>query len=124
MKIVCERYDGKIPDTKEELLAFPGVGNYTASAVLCFAFDKKVEIVDANVVRLYSRLFNIPKKILNKKARKMLPKRKAKSYNESILDFSAAVCKKQPNCEYCVLRNDCDYVKKRNYGFASDKKAS
>ena len=86
--------------------------------------DKKIEIVDANIIRLYSRLFNIPKKMVNKRAKKMLPKRKAKSYNEALLDFSALVCKKQPNCEYCVLRNDCDYFKNRHYDFASAKKAS
>jgi len=124
MKIVCESYDGKIPDRIEELLALPGVGEYTASAVLCFAFDREIEIIDANVVRLYSRLFSIPEKLVNKKARKILPKKKAKSYNEAILDFSALVCKKQPNCEYCVLRNDCDYTKNGNYSIASDRKAS
>lgn len=109
MKIVCKKYNGMIPDSKELLKELPGIGEYTASAILCFAFGKDIEIVDANVIRLYTRLFGIKTADVYRKAKKMIPDKASRYYNESILDFSSKLCKKNPKCFICILSQFCAY---------------
>jgi len=115
MKIVCQKYGGKIPDTFEDLISLPGVGEYTASALLCFGFGHDVPIVDANVVRVLTRIFNLKEKrrmdsiILKKIARRLVPENRALEYNEALLDFAASICKKHPSCGKCPLVRLCDY---------------
>jgi A/G-specific adenine glycosylase len=58
-KVVVESYNGKIPCNKEELLMLPGVGDYTAGAVLSFAFNKPEPIVDTNVARVIVRVCGV-----------------------------------------------------------------
>jgi A/G-specific adenine glycosylase len=112
-----ENHDGIVPDNREQLLAIPYVGSYAAHAVLCFAFNQKIEIVDANVLRLFSRYYNIE---LNRDARrapvsweiarKLLPRerKKAKPHNYGLLDFTAQICKVgRPRCEICPLNKIC-----------------
>jgi A/G-specific adenine glycosylase len=54
---IMERHQGVFPDTFEEVAALPGVGRYTAGAVLCFAFGKRAPILDTNVQRVLERIF-------------------------------------------------------------------
>jgi len=115
MKVVCELYGGRIPDSKENLKRLPGVGEYTSSAVLCFAFGRSSEIIDANVERVYKRIFglynSVPNKEIRMKARSMVPNNScAKSYNEALLDFSAIICRHKPNCRKCPIHTMCDYM--------------
>ena len=117
MKEVCEKYDCTIPDKEKELIKFPGVGLYTARAILCFGFGKGVSIVDVNVARVLLRVFGV----LERKRRptedvelwsfatSLLPKKQAVSYNEALLDFAILVCKKRPLCNTCPLSHVCDY---------------
>lgn len=109
MKIVCENYDAMIPDSKELLKKLPGIGEYTASAILCFAFKKEVEIVDANIIRIYARIYNMSKKEIFNQAKKLLPKNNVFQYNEALLDFAALICKKNPLCNNCFLNAYCYY---------------
>ena len=103
MKIIVEKHDGKIPSNKNELLQLPGIGEYTSSAILCFAFNQKVEIMDSNVLRIFTCYYGIPKNKIKNKARSILPLYNWKNYNEALLDFSAVVCKKKHYCEKCPL---------------------
>lgn len=116
--LVCH-HNGIIPEDREQLLAIPYVGLYAAHAVLCFAFDWRIEIVDANVIRLFNRYYGMQ---LNKDARRappsweiarsLLPREriKAKSHNYGILDFTAQICKPvKPLCEICPLLKQCCY---------------
>lgn len=107
MKIVCEEYEGEIPHTKELLLKLPGIGEYTASAILCFAFKQDIEIVDANVTRFYTRLYGVDNKIVKLKARSMVPDENGVQYNEALLDFSSLICKKRPLCGICTFKDYC-----------------
>ena len=117
MKEVRDRYNGKIPDQEDELVKLPGVGPYTARAILCFGFGKDVSIVDVNVARVLSRVFQgsdivgrpSEDKVLWSFAAKIVPKGIGVQYNESLLDFAAIVCKKGPLCHECPLRNLCSY---------------
>jgi len=117
MKIICQKYEGEVPNKLEDLISLPGVGNYTAAAVLCFGFGRGVPIVDANVVRVLTRIFGLQEtqrtgsNTLKEIARRLLPKGQAVAYNEALLDFAAVVCKKRPLCGACPLTNLCDYYR-------------
>ncbi|MEM2047067.1 MAG: hypothetical protein QXZ06_04225 [Candidatus Jordarchaeales archaeon] len=117
MKIVYQKYGGKIPDTLGDLASLPGVGEYTASAVLCFGFGRNVPIVDANVVRVLTRMFGLPESrrtgsaAVKDVAHRLLPEGQAVEYNEALLDFAAIVCKKNPLCCECTLARFCHFLK-------------
>lgn len=116
MNEICVKYDCEIPNQESELTELPGVGLYTARAVMCFGFDKNVAIVDVNVARVLSRVFGITQvkrpsenSELWRFAETLLPKECTKLYNEALLDFSALICKKGPLCKLCSVRDYCNY---------------
>jgi len=117
MKIVYQKYGGRIPNKIEDLLLLPGIGEYTASAILCFGFGQSISIVDANVVRILTRIFGLLEThkarsvAIKKIAREMLPKTQTVDYNEAILDFAALICKKHPLCDQCPMTGLCDYYR-------------
>lgn len=119
MTEVCVRYECRIPDNEEELLQLPGVGKYTARAVLVFAYKKDLAIVDVNVARVLHRVFGglgeEKRPSENKKlwsfADELIPKTFGISYNEGLLDFAALVCKKAPLCSICPMTRLCKYYR-------------
>jgi A/G-specific adenine glycosylase len=117
-KMICQEHGGKVPNKLDDLTQLPGVGPYTASAVLCFGFGQDVPIVDANVVRVVTRIFGLsgtPKaqnSAIDGIAQKLVPKNRAVTYNEALLDFAATVCKKNPLCVVCPLTRSCAYCRK------------
>lgn len=109
---------GKVPCQRDQLLNLKGLGEYVSFAVMCFAFNKKVPIVDNNIVRLFERIFGYvsSKKrprddaSLWKLAESLLPKRNIENYNYALLDFGALQCTaKNPQHAKCPLRNICKY---------------
>ena len=72
-KIICQKHKGKIPSNYNELIMLPGVGDYTAKAILAIAFDKSFLGIDGNIKRLVSRIFllNSGKNFLNKLKKKV-----------------------------------------------------
>jgi len=109
MKIISANHTSEIPTTKGELMSLPGIGEYTASAILCFAFKKNVHIVDVNISRFYSRFFGIPRKEVPEKAKSIMPSENGKNYNEALLDYSSTICKKNPFCHKCIMKKECIY---------------
>lgn len=116
--VVCvEQYDGKMPDTKRELEKLPGIGAYTAGAIASIAFDENVSAVDGNVIRVFSRLYNITGDVKKTSVRKeienlvdaSLPGSKYISdYNQALMELGALVCiPKNPRCEICPVKNHC-----------------
>jgi A/G-specific adenine glycosylase len=116
---LVENHAGNVPGNREQLLVIPYVGLYATHAVLCFAFNRRIEIVDANVIRLFNRYYGMQ---LNKDARRapasweiareLLPREriKAKAHNYGLLDFTAQICRPvKPLCEICPLVNQCHY---------------
>lgn len=106
----------RFPATLDEWLQVPGVGRYTAGAVLSFAYNSYGPIVDGNVRRVYARLFaldgvpNTPKleKQLWQLAEQLTPQQHSKSYAQGLLDLGATICKpRQPLCDLCPLAADC-----------------
>lgn len=117
-KILINRFNGRVPKKKDQLLYLKGVGEYIANAVLCFAFKKDVPIVDTNVIRVFERFFSLKSnkarprtdKIIWQFAAKLVPKGNAKKYNRALLDFAAGICTaRKPNCLICPISKRCDY---------------
>jgi len=114
---IVKNCDAQVPTDPLSLMRIPHVGNYAAHAVLCFAHGERREIVDANVLRFFSRYHGSPVKSdirrnphISDFARKALPKdgRLAKHHNYGLLDFTAQVCKPVgPLCHNCPLVNSC-----------------
>lgn len=114
---LVEKHDGKVPQTREELLMLPSIGEYVADAILSFAFRKDVAIVDSNVCRVLGRVFSMTSKgearrdrRFRQKAEEILPKGKSREFNLAILDHAALICiPKKPRCPICPIRTMCSY---------------
>ncbi len=114
-KVVVE-YGGKIPTTPEEIEKLPGIGRYTAGAVLSIAYNVPRPLVDANVIRVLSRLFGIegdPKSSANQAllwevAGKLVPALNPGDFNQAMMELGALVCQPaEPKCGACPLYSLC-----------------
>jgi A/G-specific adenine glycosylase len=109
-QMMVDRFDGEVPRTLNELLELPGVGPYTARAVLTFAFDADVAVVDTNVARVLARISG---KVLNARASQemadaWLPVGFSRDWNQVIMDFGATVCTaRKAHCEGCPVFTQC-----------------
>lgn len=116
-KWIVEHHDGVVPENLDDLLRIPHIGHYSARAVLCFAFNRRIEIVDINVLRFFARYHGLVVKQDIRRApeiwllaRAALPRSRAnaKAHNYGLLDFTAEVCKPgRPRCEICPLARSC-----------------
>lgn len=117
---------GKFPETRKELEALPGIGAYTAGAILSFAFHKPEAILDGNLVRIFSRMYELDFLPTDKGTGKLSAEGKncaeiywdyarswadsAKGYmhNEALMELGRTTCKvKNPQCEFCPLKAAC-----------------
>ena len=116
--IVCmEEYGGQLPNNKKELMKLPGIGNYTAGAIASIAFDEKVSAVDGNVIRVFSRLYNIGEEVSSAKVKKkieqlvdasLVESKDISHYNQSLMELGALICIPQnPRCDQCPIQTDC-----------------
>ena len=126
-------YSGTIPNSYEGLLAMDGIGRYTAGAVLSFAFNQDVPIVDTNVARLLSRYFGLRGNLkrgsvqqrLWRLAKTVIPRGKAYVINQSMMDFGATVCTaRAPQCASCVLRRACRFALRYDQAKAGGRTAA
>ncbi len=115
-QILVERHDGVMPTDKKVLLSLPGIGPYTASAILSIAYNQSVALLDANVSRLFARLLDLSLpikqaqagKILQIMAEALLPPGQARQFNQALMEFGALICKPQaPQCHTCPLSKYC-----------------
>lgn len=120
-QIVAER-GGDFPRTVKELATLPGIGRYTAGAIASFAFDEPAPIVEANTLRLYSRLLayrgdprTTPgQKVLWNFAERLVPRTHAGRFNHALMDLGAMVCTvREPRCETCPVRRNCQAFEQR-----------
>lgn len=114
-RIVGE-HGGIVPSSYQVLLELPGIGPYTAAAIASIAGNEDVAVIDANVMRVYARLFDIDtplrqaatRKRLGQLAARLLPCGQARYYNQALMDFGALVClPRSPRCGACPLRPHC-----------------
>ena len=112
---VVEQHGGKFPKTYKEMIQLPGIGPYTAGAVLSIAFGVKEPAIDGNVMRVYSRLYNLSFDVGKADARKHfdayvredLPK-EVSAFNQGLMELGATICTPtKPKCTECPIQNDC-----------------
>lgn len=111
-RTVVRRHGGRLPDTREALLALPGIGPYTAGAVLTFAHGKPAPILDTNVRRVLRRIFfrdrAVADRVLWTLAGSLLPPGDGYNFNQALMDFGATVCTaRAPGCGECPMRALC-----------------
>jgi len=114
--LIMKEHKGEIPSEKEDLLKLPGIGDYVANAVLCFAFNKDEPIVDMNVRRVVGRYFgwkDIQDKEIERRLCRLIPKGRARQFNWGIIDFSSLICSRKPKCRICFLNDSCSYVQEK-----------
>jgi A/G-specific adenine glycosylase len=115
--VIVERFSGRVPETMDGLMALPGVGSYTAAAILSIAFGEAVAAVDGNIRRIICRLFAIAEapeepavqERIAAYARSLVPTDgQAGSFNQALMDLGATVCTaRSPRCDACPIRNEC-----------------
>lgn len=114
-RLVVQTYDGQFPQTHEEIIKLPGIGSYTAGAVLSIAYNKKVPAVDGNVMRVYARYFDMDqdismaksKKIFEQKVMDTLPEDR-RHYNQALMELGARICTpKNYQCTICPIQKGC-----------------
>jgi A/G-specific adenine glycosylase len=113
---ILTRFEGKIPGTLDDLLSLPGIGRYTAGAILSIAYNKETPILDGNVKRVLSRIFTISGnpadgktgKLLWEISESLIPVGHAGSFNQALMDLGAMICTpKDPRCDDCPLQRVC-----------------
>ncbi len=115
-KILVLKYNSKLPRSFKEIKALPGVGDYTANALLGLVHDKPAIAVDGNVKRVFSRIINKKESKINfdqfieVNKKKLLNSKRNSDFVEALMEFGALVCKpKDPICGICNLNNNCKY---------------
>ncbi len=113
-RVVTQDHGGVFPNTRDGLQALPGIGPYTAAAISAIAFDAPEVVVDGNVERVMSRLFDIrtplpaAKPELIEAAGKLTPKKRPGDYAQAVMDLGATICTpKNPACGICPWQTPC-----------------
>ncbi len=118
-KKVHAEYNGVIPPSREILATFKGLGDYTLAAICGIAYNQPIVTIDANVERVFSRLFCIEGNVKTKPAKdlikqyayKFLDKDNARQYNQALMELGALICKKKAECNLCPLSELCQAYK-------------
>lgn len=117
-------FGGAVPEQKEALLMLPGVGDYVASAVRCFAWGHPEPLVDTNTVRVAGRLFGLPVRDSSRRDPRfrrligsLLDRGEPRVYNYALIDLAKEVCTGGqhlvPSCGLCPVNTQCAYVQRR-----------
>ena len=113
---ILTRFKGEIPDALDDLLSLPGIGRYTAGAILSIAFNKEAPILDGNVRRILSRLFailnnsgrNESEDLLWRLSESLVPAGHAGFFNQALMDLGSMICTpRDPQCIHCPLVHLC-----------------
>ena len=114
---LCEEYKGQVPDTLEELVKLPGVGRKTACVVLSNAFNVPAIAVDTHVFRVANRIGIVHTSTPEKTEfalMEAIPKDRWSHSHHLLIFHGRRMCKaRNPQCEICPVKNDCDYYKRR-----------
>ena len=114
---ILQEFDGRIPDTMEALLSLPGIGRYTAGAILSIAYGRPCPAVDGNVLRIWMRLHADPRDIMKESVKRSVEQELQAYYNENnaseltqaLMELGATVCTPNgvPDCMHCPWRAQC-----------------
>jgi A/G-specific adenine glycosylase len=110
------RYNGRLPDEAEALREMPGIGRYTAGALLAFAYGRDVAVLDTNVRRVLTRVFMSRRRAARLRgeralwtlAEALVPAGRGYDFNQALMDFGATWCTpRRPRCPRCPMRTIC-----------------
>lgn len=115
-QVIMDKHQGRFPETYEDILALPGIGEYTAGAICSIAYDLPTPAVDGNVLRVISRLLDDPAPIdlpaTKKRVTELLagiyPK-EAGNFTQALMELGATLCgpNRKPDCEHCPCHSLC-----------------
>jgi A/G-specific adenine glycosylase len=114
---VVDRHAGVLPGDVETLMTLPGVGRYTAGAIVSIAFDRPAPILEANTIRLFARLLAVRddstrasvQRRLWQVAEELLPSKQVARFNQALMEVGSLVCTPtNPNCGACPLATWCE----------------
>ena len=113
---IVRDHQGQFPASSEEVQALPGIGRYTAGAILSIAWDQRLPILEANTLRLYSRLLgyrddprsSAGQSALWKAAESWLPTQRVGDFNQALMELGSRICTpRDPDCDNCPLAELC-----------------
>ena len=121
-KMIIDNYGGRLPNNFEKLKKLPGVGDYTASAILAIVFDQKIIPLDGNIERVLKRILNlktdeeIKKKNLHKQKKIFGKTSRPGDYAQALMEIGALLCKpKNPYCNKCPITKNCLSFKRKDF---------
>ena len=127
--LISSKYNNSLPSTESELLKLPGIGSYTAAAIMAIAFNKRAVVVDGNIKRVVSRLFFLEKPIKeNYKeiwdfTNLITPNIRVGDFVQSLMDLGSEVCTPaRPKCDQCPVINNCQAKNKKKENLIPLKK--
>ncbi len=113
---ICEKHGGIFPDEEAAIRSLPGIGDYTVGALLSFAYNRPAPLVDANVSRVFARVFNDSTPIDSPAGRKshwqlaseLLHRTNPRAYNSALMELGQTICTTgTPTCLLCPVRPYC-----------------
>ena len=127
--IIKKKFNGRLPSTIDELKLLPGIGDYTANAIMAIAFNKPFVPLDGNIERVIKRLLSL--KLINEVSKKNLIKKKkilgtsirARDYAQALMELGALICKpKNPLCFQCPINKNCKSFKNNDFEIVKQNK--
>ncbi len=111
--LIVKKFDGEFPSDAESLRSLPGIGEYTAAAIMSFSWNKPFPAVDTNVSRIMQRVIGCPKNQVKKRTESIFGNtKKSRDLNYALMDLGAMICRsKKVQCEICPLRSVCHFLK-------------
>ncbi len=128
-QILEKNFKGRLPSTIEELKSLPGIGEYTANAVMAIGFNKPFIPLDGNIERIIKRLLSL--KLISEvsKANLVIKKKilgtsvRASDYAQALMELGALICRpKNPSCNQCPLIKDCKSFKYNDFEITKERK--
>ena len=128
-QIIIKDFDGKIPKNFDQLKSLPGIGNYTASAIMAIAFNLPFIPLDGNIERVLKRYLylkkdrDIQKNNLSKKKYVFGISSRASDYAQALMELGALICKpSNPVCNQCPISKSCKSFKKKDFALSKSIK--
>jgi len=128
-QVIIKNFKGKLPNNFEDLISLPGVGNYTASAILAIAFNKPYIPLDGNIERVLKRYLylkkdnEIQKDNLIKKKSIFGTSSRSSDYAQALMELGALICKPtNPLCNQCPISKKCKSLKKKDFDLTKNIK--
>ena len=113
-QVIVEQHAGRVPDDLAALQALPGIGAYTARAILAFAFGRDVAPVDTNVARVLTRAVAgaaLRPSELQVLATSVVPAGAGRDWSAALMDLGATYCTSRPRCAECPLAEHCTWAR-------------